>query len=80
MAGWNWGTGHAVAELELQNRILTEEVKRLSKKVEDAERQAEDWQRRYLLGQRQEGAVVAMGGTRLGSYNPATGMIEELPQ
>ncbi len=51
MAGWNWGTGHAVAELELQNRILTEEVKRLSKKVEDAERQAEDWQRRYLLEQ-----------------------------
>lgn len=48
---WSWGTGHAVAELELANRILTEEVKRLHEKLTEAERQAEDWQRRFLLEQ-----------------------------
>ncbi len=38
-------------QLEMEKRILVEEVRRLHEKLQESERQAEDWQRRYLLEQ-----------------------------
>ncbi len=35
MAGWSWGTGHAVAEIEAENRRLKTEVERLRAEARD---------------------------------------------